>query len=93
MVEKFGVGKFLLTSGLESSWLKSSWLKYPGLKDSWLKSLGLKNSWLNSPGLKLWVEKSGVEMFFNQKVIVKRILKGWLQVGVSYFYKMFHFLS
>ena len=32
-----------------------------GLKSSWLKSLGLKGPWL-----RLRVEKSGVEMYFNQ---------------------------
>ena len=45
---------------------KNSWLKSPGLKSSWLKSLGLKGS-----GLKLGVEKSGVEMSFNQVEIMK----------------------
>ena len=49
--------------GLKSSWLKTLGLKSPGLKSSWLKSLGLKG-----PGLKLGVEKSGVEMSFNQKL-------------------------
>ena len=44
-----------------TQWFKNSWLKSLGLKNSWLKSLGLKG-----PGLKLGVEKSGVEMSFNQ---------------------------
>ena len=56
MDEKPGVEKFLLALGLKSSWLES-----PGLESSWLKSPGLKGL-----GLKLWVEKSGVEMSFNQ---------------------------
>ena len=38
----------------------------PWFQNSWLISLGLKRSWLRSPGLKLRVEKSGVEMSFNQ---------------------------
>ena len=53
--------EFFNSMGLKSSWLKNSWLKSPGLKSSFLKSL-----WLKGPGLKLGVEKSGVEMFFNQ---------------------------
>ena len=49
-----------------------------------------------SEGEKFMVEKSGVEITFNQRIVVKgiivnRILKGWLQVGVNYFYKIFHF--
>ena len=56
MVEKSGVEKFLFALGLKSSWLKSLGLKSPGLESSWLKS----------PGLKLGVEKSRVEMTFNQ---------------------------
>jgi hypothetical protein len=47
--------------GLKSSLLKSLGLKSPGLESSWLKSPGLKGL-----GLKLGVEKSGVEMSFNQ---------------------------
>ena len=58
MVEKSGVEKFLLALGLKSSWLKS-----PGLESSWLKSTGLKGL-----GLKLGVEKSSVEMSFNQNL-------------------------
>ena len=54
-----------LTMGLKSSWLKSLGLKSPGLESSWLKNLGLKGL-----GLKLGVEKSGVEMSFNQSSLL-----------------------
>ena len=54
----------LRSLGLKSSWLKSLGLESLGLESSLLKSLGLKGL-----GLKLGVEKSGVEMSFNHKLI------------------------
>ena len=66
MIEKPGVEK----SGIENSEVEKSGVgKFFfdfGFKSSWFKSLGLKNSWLKSLGLKLGVEKSGVEISFNQ---------------------------
>ena len=66
----------LRSLGLKSSWLKSLGLKSPGLESSWLKNPGLESSWLKSLGLKglglkLGVEKSGVEISFNQLFSLK----------------------
>ena len=57
LVEKFKIEKFMVEMSGVGKFLLSLRLKSQGLECSWLES-----SWL-----KLWVEKSGVEMFFNHK--------------------------
>ena len=47
--------------------VKKNPILYPLDPKPWLKSPGLKSSWLKSLELKLGVDKSRVEMSFNQK--------------------------